>query len=185
MSEQAPEQVTAEQAQQAAAAQLAAQAAAQPAADAGPSVEAMQAQQREVLLPMETRINELIKGFSDAQAQQAAQIAALQEQLAAARHDAGAPAVEAAANGVATILQAHADAHPDVDQARFAPALELAGQLKAAATDAVTSRDTSALQDVAAKVKAWADKGVGKHIDLSSLRADLEALGEAAARLAV
>lgn len=176
--------VTQAEAQQAAAEQLQAQAAAQPAADAGPSVEAMQAQQREVLLPMETRINELIAGFQSAQNQQAAQIAALQEQLAAARQDAGAPAVEAAANGVATILKAHADAHPDIDRAKFAPALELAGQLQSAATEAVTSRDTTALSDLAAKVKAWADKGVGKHIDWSSLRSDLEALGEAAARLA-
>lgn len=178
------EPTTQAEAQQAAADQLAAQAAAQPAGDAGASVEAMQAEHREVLLPMETRINELIAGFQQAQTQQAAQIAALQEQLAAARQEAGAPAVETYANGVKTILQAHADANPDVDRARFAPALELAGQLQAAATDAVTSRDTTKLDMLQAGLEKWAAKGVGKHLDLSSLWADLELLGEAAARLA-
>jgi hypothetical protein len=178
------EPVTAEQAQQAAADQLAAQAAAAPATDAGASVEQMQAEHRDVLLPMETRINDLIAGFQAAQTQQAAQIAALQEQLAAARADAGAPAVEQYANGVATILKAHADANPDVDRARFAPALKAAADLQQAATDAVTSRDPGKLADLADSIERWAAKGVGKHLDLSSLRADLELLGEAAARLA-
>jgi hypothetical protein len=178
------EPVTAAEAQQAAAEQIAAQAAAAPAPDAGPSVEQMQQQQREVLLPMETRINELIAGFQSAQNQQAAQIAALQEQLAAARQDAGAPAVEQYANGVATILQAHADANPDVDRARFAPALAAAADLQTAATAAVSSRDPGELADLVSRIEAWAGKGVGKHLDLSSLKADLELLGEAAARLA-
>jgi hypothetical protein len=184
MSNPYPDPVTPAEAQQSAADQLAAQAAAAPPPDAGPSVEAMQAGQREVLLPMETRINELIAGFQSAQAQQAAQIAALQEQLSAARADAGAPAVETYANGVATILKAHADANPDVDRARFAPALAAAADLQQAATDAVTSRDPGELADLVARIEKWAGKGVGKHLDLSSLRADLELLGEAAARLA-
>ena len=176
--------VTVAEAQQAAGQQLAQQAAAAPGTDAGPSLEAMQAAQREVLLPMETRVNELMAAFQASQDAQARQIAELQAQLAAARQDAGAPAVEQYANGVQTLIKAHADANPDVDRARFAPALELAGALQSAAADAVASRDPARLQELAARVEQWANRGVGKHLDLSGLRADLELLGEAAARLA-
>jgi hypothetical protein len=181
MSEQ-PE--TLSDAQRVAGEQLAAQATAATPTDAGPSLEAMQSDQRQVLLPMEERVNQMMAEFQRSQAEQAAQIAQLQDQLAAARQDVGAPAVELYANGVAALVKAHADANPDVDRARFAPALDLAGQLQKAATDAVASRDPSKVQELAAKVEQWAARGVGKHLDLAGLRADLELLGEAAARLA-
>lgn len=179
------EPVTQQQAQQVAAEQLAGQAAAAPAPDAGPSIEQMQQDTREVLLPMETRINDMMKAFEASQTQQAAQIADLQRQLAAARDQAGPPAVEQYANGVAALLTAHAAANPDVPAGTFDDVRAVAGQLQQAATDAVTSRDPSKINELAARVTSWADRYSGKHIDLSSVRADLELLGEAAARLAV
>ena len=176
--------VTPQEAQAAAADQLQAAAAAQPAPDAGQSIEQMQQTNREVLLPMETRINDLMATFQASQDSQAAQIADLQRQLAAARDQAGPPAVEQYAKGVATLLQAHAAANPDLPPGTFTPALEAASKLQAAATDAVASRDPADLEKLSGQVQAFVNKGVGKHIDWSAVRADLELLGEAAARLA-
>lgn len=190
MSEQYPtggnmaQPVSQQEAQQVAAEQLAGQAAAAPAPDAGASIEQMQQDNREVLLPMETRINEMMEAFQSSQTTQAAQIAELQKQLAAARDQAGPPAVEQYANGVAALLKAHAAANPDVPAGTFDDVRAVAGQLQQAATDAVTSRDPSELNALAARVTRWADRYAGKHIDLSSVRADLELLGVAAARLA-
>lgn len=177
------EPVSVAEAQQLAGQQLAAQAAETASAplDAGPTLEQIQQAQREAVLPYE-------QGLADAMAQIKAlqgQLAGIQAGVTAAQQAAGPPAVEQYANGVAALLKAHADANPDVPAAAFTPALEAATQLKAAATDAVTSRDPSALTDLAATVERWASRGVGKHIDFSSLRADLELLGEAAARLAL
>lgn len=184
MSDQPFEQVTAEQAQQAAADQLAGQAAAAPAPDAGPSLEQMQQTNREVLLPMEQRINDMMASFQASQDSQARQIADLQAQLAAARNQAGPPAVEQYANGVAALIKAHADANPDVPREAFTPGVQAAADLQAAATDSVASRDPAKVRELAAQVAAWAARGVGKHLDLSSLHADLALLGEAADRLA-
>jgi hypothetical protein len=179
-----PMPTSVQEAQQVAAEQIAGQAAAAPAPDAGPSIQQMQQENRDVLLPMETRINEMMEAFQASQSTQAAQIADLQKQLAAARDQAGPPAVEQYANGVAALLKAHAAANPDVPAGTFDDVRAVAGQLQQAATDAVASRDPSELSELAARVTAWADKYRGKHIDLSSVRADLELLGEAAARLA-
>lgn len=179
-----PESVTPGEAAQAAAEQLAGQAAAAPAPDAGASLEQMQQANREVLLPMEQRINDLMAAFQSSQDKQAAQIAELQAQLAAARQQAGPPAVEQYANGAATLIKAHLDANPDVPREAFAPAVEAVKALQAAATDAVASRDPAAVQQLAARLEQWASRGVGKHLDFSALRADLELLGEAASRLA-
>jgi hypothetical protein len=178
------EPVTQQEAQQVAAEQLAGQAAAAPAPDAGPSIEQMQQENREVLLPMEQQITEMMAQFQASQDRQAQQIADLQTALSAARQQAGPPAVEQYANGVASLLKAHAAANPDLPAGTFDDVRAVAGKLQDAATDAVTSRDPSEIQALAAQVTGWVDRYRGKHIDLSSLRADLELLGEAAARLA-
>ena len=175
---------SAEQASQAAGEQLAQAAAATPAADAGPTVEQIQSEHRGALLPAEQQISDMMAQFQAQQDAMAAQIAKLQSQLADAKNAAGPPAVEQYANGVAVLVKAHADANPDLPRDVFAPALAAADQLKSAATDAVTSRDPSELTRIAGQVEQWATRFRGKHIDFSSLRADLELLGEAAIRLA-
>lgn len=152
--------------------------------DAGPSLEQMQAQNREVLLPMEERINEMMAAFQQSQDAQARQIADLQSALAAARQAAGQPAVEQYANGVHALIKAHADANPDVPRDAFADALGAAEQLKQEATAAVTSRDTAKVGSLAQRIDTWARDFSGKHLDFSALRADLALLGEACARLA-
>ena len=178
-------QMTAGQAAAVAASQLADQAAASAAAstDAGPSVEQMQADQRQVLLPMEQRINEMMAAFQTSQDQQAKQIAELQAALAAARQAAGPPAVEQYANGVAALIKAHANANPDLPGEHFSDALGAAEQLKAEATAAVASRDTTQVESLARLIETWARKFRAKHLDMSALLADLELLGEASARL--
>lgn len=182
--EQAPP-VNQQQAAAAAGEQLAAAAAAAPTVDAGESLEQMQAEQRTVLLPMEQQIQDMMAAFQAQQSQMADQIASLQRQLAGAQAAIGPPAVEQYAGGVATLLKAHADANPDVGREVFAPALAAAAKLRDAATEAVTSRDTGELEQLAGQIRQWVTvfRG-GKHIDFSSVVADLELLGEAAARLA-
>ena len=164
--------------------QLAGQAAAAPAADAGASLEQMQADQRSVLLPMETKINEMMAAFQAQQDSQASQIKELQSALAAAKASAGPPAVELYAGGVAVLLKAYSDANPDLGPAAFAAPLAAAAQLKDAATAAVTSRDASKITELAGTIEGWVARFKGKHLDFSALLADLELLGEAAARLA-
>lgn len=176
--------VTPGEATAAAAEQLAAAAAAAPSGDAGPSIEAMQAQAREVLLPMERRIDAMMAQFEATRAESARQIAELQAQLASAKASAGPPAVEQYANGVATLIKAHADANPDLGAEPFAAALDAAAKLQAAASEAVTSRDPAQVTQLAGQLEKWAARFRGKHLDFSSLLADLELLDEAAARLA-
>lgn len=171
------------QAQAIAGEQLAQQAAEQRAVpvDAGPTLEQIQQAQREAVLPYETQMADML-----------AQMQAMKDQLAqvqagvtAAKQAAGPPAVEQYANGVAALVKAHADANPDLDPAVFAGALKAAGELKAAATDAVVSQDASKVKELAAEVETWVSKFRGKHLDFSSLRADLELLAEAALKLGV
>ncbi len=170
----APEEVAGQQL-----AAQAAEAASQPL-DAGPTIEQIQQAQREAVLPYETAVQDLI-----------AQNAAMQDQLkaalagiASAQQAAGPPAVEQYAGGVAALVKAHAHANPDLDPAYFAGAIKAADELKAAATEAVASRDPAKVTELAAEVHTWVKKFRGKHLDFSSLLADLELLGEAAAKLA-
>ena|SRR5258708_22318692 len=174
-SKQAAEEVAGQQL-----AEQAAEAASQPL-DAGPTIEQIQQAQREAVLPYETAVQDLI-----------AQNAAMQEQLkaalagiASAQQAAGPPAVELYAGGVAALVQAHANANPDLDPAYFAGAIKASNELKAAATEAVMSRDPAKVDELAAEVHTWVAKFRGKHLDFSSLLADLELLGEATAKLAV
>jgi hypothetical protein len=176
-----PDVASVADAQQVAAQQLAAQAAAMPAADAGPTLEQIQQAQREAILPYENALQQAM----DQMAALASQVKDLQAGVVAAQQAAGPPAVEQYANGVAALLKAHADANPDVPAGTFDDVRAAAGKLQQAATDAVTSRDPSEINGLAAQVTTWVDKYRGKHLDLSSLRADLELLGEAAARLAL
>ncbi len=93
--------------------------------------------------------------------------------------------MELYAGGVAALVQAHANANPDLDPAYFAGAIRASNELKAAATEAVMSRDPAKVDELAAEVHTWVAKFRGKHLDFSSLLADLELLGEATAKLAV
>lgn len=166
---------------QAAAGDQLAQAAAQPIpTDAGPTLEQIQQAQRAAVLPYENQL-------ADAMAQIAAmkdQLAAIQQGVSAAQQAAGPPAVEQYANGVAALVKAHAAANPDLGPEAFAGAIKAAGELQSAATEAVSSRDVTKVKELAAEVETWVSHFRGKHIDFSSLRADLELLAGAAVKLA-
>lgn len=177
------EPTTVAEAQAAAGDQLAAQAAETAAApvDAGPTIEQIQQAQREAVLPYE-------QGLADAMAQikaLQAQLGDIQTGVAAANAAAGPPAIEQYANGVAALVKAHAASSPDLDPAHFAGALKAAGELQKAATEAVTSRDVSKVRELAAEVETWVNSFRAKHLDFSGLRADLELLAGAAAKLGV
>ena len=177
-----PDVATQAEATQAAGEQLAQQAAQTAAVplDAGPTLEQIQQAQREAVLPYERALQQAI----DQMASLASQVKDLQAGVAAAQQAAGPPAVEQYANGVAALVKAHADANPDLGPGHFAGALKAATELKAAATEAVNTRDVSKMSDLAAEVETWARNFRGKHLDMSSLLADLELLGGAAAKLA-
>lgn len=170
--------------QAAAAQQLAAQAAAAPTGDAGESIEAMQQAQRQAVLPFEQEIQQMMQEFRDGSNAMAQRIKDLEAQLAGAKAAAGPPAVEQYAGGIEALLKAHAAANPDLPRGTFDDVLALAGKLRTAASDAVASRDVSDVNGLAGQIQTWVSRFRGKHIDFSSLTADLELLAEAAVRLA-
>lgn len=171
--------VSAEEAAAAARDQLAGQAATAPAPDAGPTLEQIQQAQREAVLPYEQQLAAVMAEMEKLRAT----VADTQAGVSAARQAAGPPAVELYANGTAALLKAHADANPDMGPEHFAGALATAGELQAAATDAVSSGDVSKVTQLRDEVLAWVHGPHGKHLDFSGLLADLELLGQAVAKL--
>ena len=170
------------EAQAAAAQQLAGQAAATASAplDAGPTLEQIQQAQREAILPYEQTLASAMEQIRALQSQ----LADVQSNVTAARQAAGPPAVEQYANGIAALVRAHAAANPDLGPEAFAGVIKAAGELQSAASEAVSSRDVSKVKELAAEVETWASHFRGKHLDFSSLRADLELLAGAAVKLA-
>jgi hypothetical protein len=142
---------------------------------------------RDVLLPMETKFDELIaaaKAQSDAQA---AQIKVLQAQLAGAQATLGPPAVIKYATAVNERLNTAAalSGGKNLDREHWAGVLAAADQLEAAAKDAIQSGDASKLGPLAAAVEQFAVKGHGRHDEhFAALLGDLEALNAEAAKLA-
>lgn len=164
-----------------AAAQIAAQAAdLGGSTDAGPTLEQIQAAQRAAILPYEQQLQAAMATMAAMQAQ----MKELQAGVTAAQQAAGPPAVEQYANGVATLIKAHADSSPDLGAGYFDGALQTAAALQAAATAAVTSQDPTEIHQLIGDVQGWISKFKGKHLDFSGVAADLELLTAAAAKLA-
>ncbi len=184
-------QITPPQAQQAAAQQLQAQAEIAGDSDtvAAQTMEQMREQvTREVLLPMEAKMDDLIvtlKAQSDAQA---AQIKALQGQLTQAQLAVGPPDVIKYSQAVAERL-ATAAATAGLPKQHWAGVLAAADQLAAAAKDAAQSGDGSKLPDLVRQVEHFVTRGHtragGGHVEhFPALLGDLEELGAAALKLA-
>jgi hypothetical protein len=148
--------------------------------DAGPTLEQIQKAQREAILPYENQLADAMKQMAAMQAQ----MKDLQAGVTAAQQAAGPPQVEQYANGVAALVKAHAAANPDLDPAVFAGPLKTAEALKAAATAMVTSQDPADVTSLAGEIETWVGSFRHKHLDFSGLRADLELLGGAVAKLA-
>lgn len=186
----APEdQVAPEVAAAVTAAQLAAAAGATPGADAAATVEQIRAAaQREVLLPMESKINDLMAAMQDRAAQQDYQISLLRAQLAAAQASVGPPPVLNLAQAVKDRLQTAADT-AGLPRQHWAEVAATAAQLAELAAEAVQTGDGSKLPPLAAKVARWVERdhpraSGGVRIEhFPALLDDLERLADAAAEL--
>lgn len=183
--------VAPEAANAAAADQLAAAAAATPAGDAGLTVAQIREQaQREVLLPMESKIDALMAELNARSAQQDREIAQLRAALASAQQQVGPPEVVTLGQAAADRLEAAAASTPHgLPRAHFAPALAIAGDLADAAKDAAQTGQGTHVRELAAKLNQWITRG---HVRASggvpvehfpALLDDLERLAEAAAKL--
>jgi hypothetical protein len=143
---------------------------------------------RDVLLPMEQKIDDLVAKFSTESAEQGALIRALQAQLAGAQQAAGAPDVVKYADAVRDRLQNAADLS-GMPKEHWAGVLETAGQLSDAARTAVQDQDGSGLGKGIAAVERWVSR---THPRTSNQRiehfpavlADLDELVSAAERIA-
>lgn len=143
---------------------------------------------REVLLPMEQKMDDLIAQFRKTSSGQDAQIRALQAQLAGAQQAAGAPEIVKYADAVRDRLTNAAELS-GMPKEHWAPVLEKAGQLSADARTAVQAQDATPLEKGIAWIERFVTRG---HPALSNQRiehfpavlADLEALVQAAERVA-
>ena len=166
-----------------AAAQLAAQAQNAPPADAGAAIGQMTDVRRDVLLPAEKQISDLMAQFQANQATQAAQIRALQAQLASASAAVGEPELTAAADGLAGLITAHSAVfgHPDAYQPVRAAAADLADAAKAAVAG---TGPVAKVESLAAEVEKWLKKVSPSDGNWGSVLSSLESIGLAAAKLA-
>lgn len=184
--------VPADAAQAEAGAQLAAQAAATPTGDAAQVDEATRNQiAREVLLPMEQQITDLMAEVRQQQAANNAEIALLRQQLAAAQAQAGPPEVVTLGQAVADrIASAAASSPAGLPASHFASVKSAAEQLAQASKDAVQAGDGSKLPDMIGAIEKWIVRThprtsggvVVEHFP--ALLDDLDRLAEAAGKLA-
>lgn len=159
-------------------------------AEQDPAVEARVREQvtREVLLPMESKIDDLVAQFSADSATKDAQIRALQAMLTGAQQAAGVPDVQKYADAVRDRL-ANAAELSGMPKEHWAPVLEQAGQLASDAKTAVQAQDGSGLERGIAAVERFITR---THPRLSNQRiehfpavlSDLDELATAAGRLA-
>lgn len=158
-------------------------------AEQDPAVEARVREQltREVLLPMESKIDDLVAQFAKDSATKDAQIRALQAILSGAQQAAGVPDVVKYAEAVRDRL-ANAAELSGMAKEHWAPVLEQAGQLADAAKQAVQDQDGSVLDKGMAAVQRFIER---THPRTSNQRiehfpavlADLDELASAAERI--
>lgn len=123
--------------------------------DAGATIEAIRQQvQREVLLPMETKIDEMMKAAQAQQDELIKQIAQLQARLTATQAQVGPPAATLYAASVGQRVRSIAAANPDLGSAHFAQVI--------AAADAIADKG----KEVA--------KGAAEPAELEKLAAPVE-----------
>lgn len=181
--------VTAQQAQQAAAESIAGQAATTAGGDAAEMAEAIRQQvTRDVLLPMEQRIQSMMGDWQRQTDAQAAQIKSLQAQLAGAQAVMGPPAIQKYATAVAERLQTAANAS-GLPGDHWAGILGTARTLVDETAHALESGDVSKLAPLAGKIETFATKTHARlsnvHIEhFPALLGDLAELGLAAEKMA-
>ena len=172
---------------EAAAAQAASEVVQDGGPDAGAFVEQVRAQvTREVLLPMETQINAMMKAAQDQQDALLKQITALQGQLSATQAKVGPPAFRLYADSVAQRVRSLAAANPNLGRDHFAPVIEKADELAAAARDVAGGK---AGADVLEKLASPIERFFTRHPSFieggGTLVAELGHLADEAAKIAV
>jgi hypothetical protein len=156
-------------------------------ADAGPVIERIRQQvTRDVLLPMETKIQAMMDAAQAQQDQLRGQIEALQGQLQATRAQVGPPAATLYATSVAQRVRSVAAANPDLGQAHFAPAVAAADKLAAVSADVTAGKaEVSDLAAAAAPVQQWFTTRRGRFVEgADTVLAELGHLAEETAKLA-
>lgn len=181
---------TAQQAQQVAAQSIAAQAGtAEASGDAAQVADAIREQvTRDVLLPMEQQMQQMMDDWRQQSTAQAAQIKALQAQLAGAQAVMGPPPVQKYAAAVAERLQTAANT-AGLPREHWAGVLVTAQKLVGAVDHAITSGDASVIKPLAGEIERFA---TFTHRSLSNvnvehfpaLLGDLAELGLAAEKMA-
>jgi len=152
-------------------------------ADAGATIEQIRQQvTRDVLLPMETRIEQMMADARAAQEAMAAQIAQLQGQLAGAQAQLGDPAHQLYAESVANRVRSLQAAHPQAD---------LSGPIRTADGLAQAARDVAAgtaTADTLARLAAPLERhftAVAPHLEgAATVLAELGHLADEAAKIA-
>jgi hypothetical protein len=150
-------------------------------ADAGPVLEQIRQQvTREVLLPMETKIQAMMDAAAAQQDTLRAQIEQLQAQLTATRAQVGPPAATLYAKSVAQRVRSIAAMHADQGAAHFASVIEAADKLgDAAAEVAKGAAGPDVLDQLAAPVEKWFSSRRGRHLEGSgTVLAELGHLAE-------
>ncbi len=135
--------------------------------DAGTTIDQIRQQvTREVLLPMETKIQAMMDAAQAQQAQLKAQIDQLQSQLTATRAQVGPPAATLYAKALGQRVASIAAANPHLGAGHFAGVVDAAGQLAAAADDvAKGAADPDVLTRLAAPVVRFFTSHRGRHLE--------------------
>lgn len=158
-------------------------------ADQDPALQAQVREQvtRDVLLPMEQKIDDLVAKFSAESAEQGALIRALQAQLAGAQQAAGVPDVVKYAEAVRDRLQNAADLS-GMPKEHWAGVLATAGDLATAAKQAVQDQDGTGLDKGIAAVERFVTRTHSRTSNqkiehFPAVLSDLEELVDAAERI--
>jgi uncharacterized phage infection (PIP) family protein YhgE len=155
------------------------------ATDAGATMEQIRQQvTRDVLLPMETRINEMMDAAKAQQDTLQAQIAQLQAQLKATQAQVGPPAFTLYANSAAQRVRSLAAANPALAPA-FAPVVDAADKLAAGAKAVADgSADSGTLEKLAAPVERFFTRQAPHVEGASTVVAELGHLAEEVLKIA-
>jgi hypothetical protein len=141
---------------------------------------------REVLVPMETKIDAMMKAAQAQQDTLMAQIKMLQGQLTATQAKVGPPAVQLYATSAAQRVRSIAAANPNLGQNHFAGVIEQADQLAVAAKDVAAGKaDPGELGKLAAPVERFFASHPSFIEGGGTLVSELGHLADEAAKIAV
>lgn len=151
--------------------------------DAGDTIDQIRAQvTRDVLLPMESKIEEMMAAAKSQQDALQKQVAQLQAQLSTTQAQVGPPAYQLYADSLAQRVKSMQASNPQAD---LAPAIQTAAKLSAAAKDVAGGKaDASALARLSAPLEAHFARVVPHLEGSGTVLAELAHLAAEAAKIA-